>query len=82
MGDTAALRELAHRGRRRELLNVARGRTLPARELLATARAFAAVTRHEPRMLTNVGMLRLLAASVIGPRAVDRIKAARQARST
>ena len=68
------LARLAAAGRRRELLNSARLSTLPARELRTTTRVVARIARHEPRMLTDVGTLRLLAASVIGRRAVERIQ--------
>jgi glycosyltransferase involved in cell wall biosynthesis len=72
--DRPELERLAAAGRRRELLNTARLITLPERKLRATARAVARIARHEPRMLVDVGTLRLLAASVLGRRAVERLR--------
>jgi glycosyltransferase involved in cell wall biosynthesis len=72
--DRDDLERLAAAGRRRELLNTARLSTLPARELRTTARVVARIARHEPRMLADRGTLRLLAASVIGRRTVERIQ--------
>ena len=77
LGDVGRLRRLAHRGRRLELLNAARNATLPGRELRPTARVLGQIVRHEPRMLRDVGAWRLLAASVVGSRTVERMKARR-----
>jgi glycosyltransferase involved in cell wall biosynthesis len=81
VGNASELRSIAHRGHRRELLIAARNATLPARALRPTVRALNDVVRHEPRMLGEVGAWRLLAASLLGGRRVDRIKAYRSERA-
>jgi len=68
------LRRLAYWGRRRELLNVARIETLPHRKRRATAQSLARNIRHDPGVLRDVGHWRLLGASFLGPRLVDRIR--------
>jgi glycosyltransferase involved in cell wall biosynthesis len=80
-GDTRELEALARTGYRREVLLTARNATVPERRLRPTVRALSTIVRHEPAMLHDVRVWRLLAASVIGGRNVERIKARRARRA-
>jgi glycosyltransferase involved in cell wall biosynthesis len=72
--DEDELRRLAHRARRRDLLDLAGHMTIPERRLLPTARALAGVTRHDPAVALEWRTWRLLGASVLGRRTVERLK--------
>ncbi len=74
------LRALARRARRRDLLDYAGHTTIPERRLLATTRTLGRLARRDPTILADARSWRLLGASVLGRRAVERIK--RQKAST
>ena len=64
----------AQRAMARQLVNYAGHATLPERRFTKTVRVLYACTRRSPRMLSQAGTWRLLGASVLGRRLVDRIK--------
>jgi glycosyltransferase involved in cell wall biosynthesis len=66
-----ALRRRVTRARRYELLVMVRKATLPERPFLATMRGLAKAVRADPLVAADPAAWRLLAASAIGPRAVD-----------
>lgn len=70
----AELARLAQRGRRFELVMMVRKATLPDRRLLPTLRSLAVATRADPRVLADPAAWRLAAASLLGPRVVERIR--------
>jgi glycosyltransferase involved in cell wall biosynthesis len=72
--DPRRLRRLAEIARRRELVVMARNTTLPERRRGSTLRALARVTRVDPRVLVGLDAWKLAAASLRGPRIVDRLK--------
>lgn len=74
LGNVDELRRLADEGRRRELVAMVRNVTLPGRRFSTTSRALRAAVRVDPRVAVDIGAVRLLAASVLGGRKVDRIK--------
>jgi hypothetical protein len=51
-----------------------REQTLPEREFVATARRLGGAARREPALLREPTAWALLAGSVVGSRAVDRLK--------
>jgi hypothetical protein len=68
------LERLADRGLRRDLVYLVRARTVPERPFVATARGLADAARREPSLLREPTAWSLLAGSVVGQRAVDRLK--------
>jgi glycosyltransferase involved in cell wall biosynthesis len=72
--DVDELRRLARRATRRDLLDLAGHMTIPERRLLPTARALASVAKHDPAILRELRTWRLLGASVLGRRTVERLK--------
>jgi glycosyltransferase involved in cell wall biosynthesis len=68
------LERLADRALRRDLVYRVRERTLPDRPFAATARGLADLARREPGLLREPAAWALLAGSVVGPRAVERLK--------
>jgi glycosyltransferase involved in cell wall biosynthesis len=68
------LRRLARRGRRFELVAMVRKATLPERRPAATFRQLAGVARVDPAVAADPDAWRLAAASVLGPRLVERLK--------
>ena len=72
--DADALRDVARRALRRDLLDLAGHMTIPERRLLHTARALSGLARRDPTILGEARAWRLLGASVLGRRAVERIK--------
>ena len=70
----AGLTRLARRGRRFELVMMVRKATLPERRALPTLRSLALATRADPRVLADPAAWRLAAASLLGPRVVERIR--------
>jgi hypothetical protein len=72
--DPGGLRGLASQARKRDLYLMARQVSLPDRRLVPTARALARATRREPRMLADGSSWRLLGASVVGRRVIERVR--------
>jgi hypothetical protein len=72
--DAAELGAAARRAMRRDLLDLAGHTTIPERRLIPTARTLLALSRHDRAILRDVRAWRLLGASVLGRRAVERIK--------
>lgn len=72
--DESELRRLIRRARRYELTAMARRASLPERRFLPTARALAAAVRADPLVAVDRSALRLLAASVLGRRAVENLR--------
>jgi glycosyltransferase involved in cell wall biosynthesis len=70
----AELRATARRAMRRDLLDLAGHTTIPERRLLPTARTLLELSRHDRSILRDVRAWRLLGASVLGRRTVERIK--------
>jgi glycosyltransferase involved in cell wall biosynthesis len=68
------LERLADRAFRRDLVGRVREQTLPEREFVATARRLGSAARREPSLLLEPTAWALLAGSVVGSRAVDRLK--------
>jgi glycosyltransferase involved in cell wall biosynthesis len=68
------LRRLARRGRRYELVAMVRKATLPERHPVATFRQLAGAARADPAVAADPDAWRLAAASVLGPRLVERLK--------
>ncbi|HET6550207.1 MAG TPA: glycosyltransferase [Solirubrobacter sp.] len=69
-----ALERAADRALRRELVSRVREQTLPERPFKATARGLAGAARREPALLLEPATWSLLAGSVLGPRAVEKLK--------
>ena len=72
--DVDELRRSAHRAMRRDLLDLAGHMTIPERRLLPTARALAAAARRDPAIAREWRTWRLLGASMLGRRAVERLR--------
>jgi hypothetical protein len=72
--DAAELRRVAESAMRRDLLDLAGHMTTPERRLVPTTRALAQVARHDPAVLRQARAWRMLGASILGRRAVERIK--------
>ena len=68
------LRRLARKGRRFELVAKAYKDTLPAHPRVATLRSLAGVARVDPFVAAHPSAWRLAAASLLGPRLVDRLR--------
>jgi glycosyltransferase involved in cell wall biosynthesis len=68
------LERLARQGFRAELIGAVRDATLPARDRGATVRALAAALRAEPSLAGDSAAWKTLAASLAGPRVVDRVR--------
>ena len=68
------LERLARQGFREELIGAVRDATLPARARGATVRALAAAVRAEPSLAADPAAWKTLAASMIGPRVVERVR--------
>ena len=68
------LEPLARRGRAHDLLARLRHQTLPERRFVPTARGLARAVRTEPRLLREPDAWGLLASSMIGPRAVAKLR--------
>lgn len=77
--DESALRRLVRRARRYELTIMVRKASLPERRFLPTVRALAAAIRADPLVAVDKAALRLLAASVVGRRAVANVRRGRSA---
>jgi len=69
-----ALRRLVGRARRYELTAMARRASLPERRFLPTVQALAVAIRADPLVAVDKGALQLLAASVLGRRAVESVR--------
>ncbi len=78
LDDPAALRKSAERAFASQLVNYAGHATLPERRLGSTIATLARCARMERRVLIEPGAWRLLGASVLGRRLVDRIKRRRE----
>lgn len=72
--DVGALRGAARRAMRRDLLDLAGHLTIPERRLLETTRTLGRLARRDPAILLEARAWRLLGASVLGRRVVERIK--------
>jgi hypothetical protein len=72
--DAERLRAVARVAMRRDLLDLAGHTTIPERRIVPTARTLLALSRHDRAILRDVRAWRLLGASVLGRRAVERIK--------
>lgn len=72
--DADALRRAARRAMRRDLLDLAGHMTIPERRMLETARALSGAARRDPAVLAEARAWRLLGASILGRRTVERIK--------
>jgi glycosyltransferase involved in cell wall biosynthesis len=70
----AELRQLVPRSRRRELLAIARQGTLPERRLSTTIRRLAWAVRADPGVAVEAGAWRLLAASLLPSRMLERLR--------
>jgi glycosyltransferase involved in cell wall biosynthesis len=81
LDDPARLKRLAEVSRRRELVVMARNLTLPERRAVPTFRALADAVRSDPGVLLETSAWRLAAASLLGRRMVDRLKARRAPRT-
>jgi glycosyltransferase involved in cell wall biosynthesis len=68
------LKQLADRTRRRDIVGRVRELTLPDRAFTATARGLGRAARREPSLLREPTAWALLAGSVLGPGAVERLK--------
>lgn len=68
------LRRIARHARRYELVAMVRKQTLPERRPLATLLNLARATRADPGVATDPAAWRLAAASLLGPRLVERIR--------
>jgi glycosyltransferase involved in cell wall biosynthesis len=73
-GGSPELTRLARKGRARDLLWRVRHQTVPERPFFRTARELARATRIEPALARELEAWLLLAGSVVGSRAVVRIK--------
>ena len=72
--DAAAMRRLAEKGRSQALVLRARQLTLPQRSFVETARTLAESVAIDPRVAIEPAAWLLLAGSVVGPRAVMRLR--------
>jgi glycosyltransferase involved in cell wall biosynthesis len=72
--NAAELRQLVPRSRRRELLAIARQGTLPERRLSTTIRRLAWAVRADPGVAVEAGAWRLLAASLLPTRMLERLR--------
>jgi len=72
--DAEGLRRIARRARRRDLLDFAGHRTIPERRLFATVRTLGELGRRDPSIFGAARAWRLLGASLLGRRTVERIK--------
>jgi glycosyltransferase involved in cell wall biosynthesis len=70
----AQLERLADRALRRDLVYRVRERTLPERPFVPTLRGLVDLARREPGLVREPAAWALLAGSVVGSRAVDRLK--------
>ena len=77
--DESALRRLVRRARRYELTAMVRKASLPERRFLPTVRALAAAIRADPLVAVDRAALQLLAASILGRRAVENVRRWRSA---
>jgi hypothetical protein len=68
------LRRVADRTRRRDIVGRVRELTVPDRRLKPTVRGLGRAARREPSLLREPTAWALLAGSVLGPRAVERLK--------
>lgn len=74
LSDADGLRRVARRARRRDLLDFAGHSTIPERRFPATVRVLAKLGRLDPSIFADARAWRLLGASMLGRRAVERIK--------
>jgi glycosyltransferase involved in cell wall biosynthesis len=72
--DVRELRRLVRQARRYELTIMVRKASLPDRRLLPTVRALATAIRADPLVAGQQNAWKLLAASVVGPRIVERVR--------
>jgi glycosyltransferase involved in cell wall biosynthesis len=72
--ETDDLRRIARAAYRRDLLELAGHMTIPERRLLDTIRTLGGLAHRNPSILAEARAWRLLGASVLGRRAVERIK--------
>jgi glycosyltransferase involved in cell wall biosynthesis len=79
--DAGKLRRTLQRARRYELTIMVRKATLPERRPLPTVRGLAKAVRADPLVALEPAAWRLLAASFIGPRLVERLRRGRPLRS-
>lgn len=75
--DQGSLRRSTGKAMRDSLVQMARDRTLPERRFAATMLAVGEVARLEPRVLGEINVWRLVAASILGRRGVERLKSRR-----
>lgn len=78
LSDAEELRRIARRARRRDLLDLAGHRTIPERRLLDTARTLGELGRRDPSIFGDARAWRLLGASLLGRRTVERINRQRE----
>lgn len=78
LADEARLRRLMGWSRRHELLWLVRKATLPDRRRANTALALGWAARQDARIVADRDAWRLLAASLVGPRGVERLKGLRR----
>ena len=74
LDDPAALRRIARRAMRRDLLDLAGHLTIPERRVVPTAKTLVALAKRDPRVLLEPRAWRLLGASVLGRHLVERLK--------
>jgi glycosyltransferase involved in cell wall biosynthesis len=74
LSNVEELHRIARRGRRYELVAMARKATLPERRPVATLRSLARAARADPAVAADPAAWRLAAASVLGPRLVERLR--------
>ena len=79
LAHAARLRRLAERSRRRELVVMARNKTLPGRRPRPTFSALVEAARADPGVLLETSAWRLAGASLLGPGVVDRLRGRRAA---
>jgi glycosyltransferase involved in cell wall biosynthesis len=72
--DVEALRASARRASRRDLLDLGGHMTIPERRFLETTHVLGTLARRDPAILGEIRAWRLLGASILGRRAVERIK--------
>ena len=68
------LEKLADQALRQDLVRRVRAQTMPERRFRPTLRGLTQLVRHEPTVLLEPNAWKLLAASVIGPETVKRLK--------
>lgn len=71
------LEQLADRGLRKDLVGRVRAQTMPERRFGATLRGLMQLVRREPRSVLEPNAWKLLAGSVVGPGAVERLRGSR-----